>query len=92
MSAINVDVAWSMVPSNVESSSAFDTNGLQDVDTRADVAFDMFLDPDPHNSTSTTAPLYEVMVWIGKIGEVLPIGFENATATLPSCKMGNTLL
>lgn len=91
LSAINVDVAWSMVPSTSISTS-FDTKGLGNLRTKANVAFDMFLDPSQANATSTTAPAYEVMIWLGSVGAVYPIGYDLRTASQPSMKMGNTLL
>lgn len=94
LAAINVKVDWNMHPSVLTTSSSFEASALAGVDAIANVAFDMFLDPDPSKAKSTSSPTYEVMVWLGTIGTIYPIGAYNATATAtrPTVTMGSTQL
>jgi xyloglucan-specific endo-beta-1,4-glucanase len=54
-----------------------DDKRLTDANLTANVALDMFLDPDLAKSSSTTAPSFEIMVWFGAFGNVKPIGFSD---------------
>lgn len=93
ISSLDVDVEWAMHPSVLTTSSAFEASALQGVDAIADVAFDLFIDPIQKNSNSTTTPSYEIMFWLGTIGNVLPIGADfNSALARPTCNVGNTTL
>lgn len=65
-----------------------DASGLKDVGAKANVAFDMFLDPDPENSESATDAAYEIMVWIGRVGSPLPLGYDSKNATCYTQQLG----
>lgn len=82
-----------MHPSQFTTLQDFDISALEDVDAIADVAFDLFLDPDTSKANSTTTPSFEIMFWLGTIGGVMPIG-ANTTSTQarPTCKLGETML
>lgn len=83
-----------MRPTLSKATSAFDTGGLAVIDTMANVAFDVFFDTEMEKAINTTAPSYEVMVWIGKYGPVLPIGATSTTdaSKLPKLKIGKETL
>lgn len=94
LAAIDVKVDWNMHPSVLTKSSSFEASALAGVDAVANVAFDMFLDPEPSKAKSTSSPSYEVMVWLGTVGAIYPIGSYNATTTVarPTVTMGGTQL
>ena len=74
--------------------SAFDKDGLAVVNAKTNVAFDVFFDTKIENAVNTTAPSYEVMVWIGQYGSILPIGATAAgdVSKLPKQKLGTEIL
>ncbi|KAH6718717.1 concanavalin A-like lectin/glucanase domain-containing protein, partial [Leptodontidium sp. MPI-SDFR-AT-0119] len=91
LTSLVAHVDWHMGPSTMPTSSTFETTALEKLNATANVAFDMFLDPDPRNATSTVSPTFEVMVWLATIGPTYPIGYFNATSSArPRCKMGGT--
>ncbi|KAI1325132.1 endoglucanase [Xylariaceae sp. FL0255] len=49
-------------------------------DIRADVAYDMFTASDPNHDTSSGD--YEMMIWLGDLGGVDPIGSSTGTVTV----------
>lgn len=49
----------------------------------------MFMDPDEANSTSATAALFEMMIWIGQIGQPQPLGFDSKNATCYTQQLGS---
>jgi xyloglucan-specific endo-beta-1,4-glucanase len=79
-----------MKPESSTSTQGLDTNGLSIVNAKTNVAIDVFLDTDIERAVNTTAPRYEIMVWIGKFGSLLPIGAtENENLNnLPKQKIG----
>lgn len=82
--------AGTITKARVQSSTdAVDTNGLNDVGAVANVAFDMFLDPDATNSTDATAAMYEMMIWIGKVGDPYPLGYDEKNATCYTQQLGS---
>ena len=79
-----------MKPELSTSSQGIDTSGLSRVDAKANVAVDVFFDTDIGRAINTTAPRFELMVWLGNVGSILPIGAtgnENTTQ-LPKYKLG----
>lgn len=66
-----------------------DANGLTDVEAKANVAFDMFLDPDEDKANSATAAMYEIMIWIGQVGDPYPLGFDSENATCYTQQLGS---
>jgi xyloglucan-specific endo-beta-1,4-glucanase len=83
-----------MKPASSRSSSALDIAGLETLNTKSNVAFDVFFDTDIKKAVNTTAPSYEIMVWIGKFGSILPIGATGNvdSSTLPKQKLGKETL
>lgn len=73
---------------------AFDKNGLAVANAVSNVAFDVFFDTEMKKAVNTTAPRYEVMVWIGQYGNILPIGATNSgdVLKLPKQKIGRNIL
>jgi xyloglucan-specific endo-beta-1,4-glucanase len=94
LSSIDVKVSWSMRPETSTSSSRMDMNGLAAANAMTNVAIDVFFDTDVERAVNTTAPRYEVMVWIGQFGTILPIGATNVTdiKKLPKQKIGKETL
>lgn len=95
LSSIDVKVSWSMKRTdNIESASTFDKSGLADVNAKTNVAFDVFFDTQLEKAVNTTAPSYEVMIWIGSYGSILPIGAKNSgdVKKLPKQKIGRETL
>jgi len=78
LSSLTFDVSWSMAPSD---SSEGELSAIGPAS--ADVVLDMFLDPNPALSSSTTSPEFEVMVWMGQYGFANPIGSNGSTSTAP---------
>lgn len=90
LSSLDIKVSWSMKPELSKSSQGIDTSGLSRVDAKANVAVDVFFDTDIGRAINTTAPRFELMVWLGNVGSILPIGAtgnENTTQ-LPKYKLG----
>jgi xyloglucan-specific endo-beta-1,4-glucanase len=85
LTKLAVGVDWTMAPSDGSSS-------LSSIQASADVVIDMFLDPSWVTAmSSTTKPLYEVMVWMGQYGYANAIG-ANLTKTPPTYKLNGTTL
>lgn len=78
LSSLTVDLLWSYGFSTFTTSSS-DVNSLANAGLKASVAADLFFDLDPENSTSTTIPKYELMVWLGRLEELsqLAIGLAS---------------
>lgn len=94
LAAIDVKVSWSMKPTTSVSAMPFDKDGLAVVGAKANVAFDVFFDTEVERAVNTTAPRYEVMVWIGQYGSILPIGGwgSEGAGKLPTQKIGKNTL
>lgn len=94
LASIDVKVSWSMKPALSRSVSAFDHHGLGIVNAKTNVAFDVFFDTKIEKAVNTTAPRYEVMVWIGQYGSILPIGASSKddVLKLPKQKIGKETL
>jgi xyloglucan-specific endo-beta-1,4-glucanase len=76
LASLAIDVSWSYEGgSSATGNNDFDS--LRDLGAKANVAVDMFFDSDSSNAVTTTKSAYEVMVWLGSFGEVVPIGFTN---------------
>ncbi|KAI7777524.1 hypothetical protein LA080_003418 [Diaporthe eres] len=95
VSALRLAASWAYTPGTVAKADeagrleAFDANGLNDVGTKANIAFDIFMDPDRDNATSATAAKYEMMVWIGQVGKPQPLGFNSENATCYTQQLGS---
>ena len=69
-----------MYPSEGGNKDILDIDGLNAIGAKADVTLDFFLDPDIAQSTNTTRPKYEIMVWFSAQGGANPIGFAKGIA------------
>jgi hypothetical protein len=58
----------------------------------ADVALDMFLDPNPQHANATKLPQYELMIWFNAVPGVAPIGWSRSPADHHSYTLDNTTL
>lgn len=69
------------------SSSEWDENksSLDALGTKANAAFDMFLDTDSTKSTDSVLAGIELMIWIGSVGDPWPL----KTKTLGTQKLGD---
>ncbi|KAF4333493.1 murein transglycosylase [Fusarium beomiforme] len=63
--------------SNMQSAAAWSYSGTN---VRADVAYDLFTSSNPNHSTSSGD--YELMIWLGRYGNVQPIGSKQTTVTI----------
>ena len=79
----SLDAAWSVYPSS-DYASTTDATALAALDTKADVALDMFLDLDPARASNASAANVEVMVWQAVWGGVWPIGYYAPNDDAPS--------
>lgn len=95
LTSVRLAAEWGMTVGTItkarvaSSAKKVDTSGLNDVGAVANVAFDMFLDVDQTNSTSATAAKYEVMIWIGKVGDPYPLGYDEGNATCYTQQLGS---
>ncbi|CVL00351.1 uncharacterized protein FMAN_09830 [Fusarium mangiferae] len=85
--------SWMMIAGSLEtetlkfSSSEWDENksSLVALGTKANAAFDMFLDTDSTKSTDSVLAGIELMIWIGSVGNPWPL----KTKTLGTQKLGD---
>lgn len=95
LSGLRLAAAWAMSAGTISAARSpsarvgLDASGLSDVGAKANVAFDMFLDPDGDSSRSATDAMYEVMVWIGQVGGPYPLGFDSENATCYTQQLGS---
>lgn len=95
ISALRLAASWTYTPGTVAKADeagrldVFDANGLNDVGTKANIAFDIFMDPDKGNATDATAAKYEMMIWIGQVGKPQPLGFDSENATCYTQQLGS---
>lgn len=95
LTSLRLAAEWAMSAGTIRkarlqsSATGVDTSGLNDLGAVANVAFDMFLDPDATNSTSAIAAQYEMMVWIGKVGDPYPLGYDEKNATCYTQQLGS---
>jgi xyloglucan-specific endo-beta-1,4-glucanase len=59
---------------------------------KANVALDLFLDPNPQRANVTTLPLYELMIWFSALPGVAPIGWSQSDLHKRSYILDNTTL
>lgn len=95
ISALRLAASWSYSPGTISTADeagrlhGLDASGLNDVGAKANIAFDMFMDPDPDKATSATAAKYEMMIWIGRVGTPRPLGFDSDNATCYNQQLGS---
>jgi hypothetical protein len=95
ISSLRLAAEWAYSPGSISTATdpsrrvGLDTSGLNDVGTIANIAFDMFMDPDTDNATSATAAKFEMMIWIGQIGQPQPLGFSSKNATCYTQQVGS---
>jgi hypothetical protein len=94
ISALRLAASWAYSPGTAATAAGvgrldvFDATGLDDVGTKANIAFDMFMDSDDKKSQSATAAKYEMMIWIGQVGQPEPIGSKSENATCYTQQLG----
>lgn len=77
--------------STAQSSSAHngvDQDGLDNIEAKANVAFDLFLDEDEEKSKSATDASNEIMIWIARVGQPYPLGFDSENAACYTQQLG----
>ena len=80
LSSLDVDLEWSYKKA--------DSGKLADGALTANVAMDLFLDPDPSKAKSGGEASFEVMVWVGDFGQH-PIGFSGGVQAERKLHSGN---
>ncbi len=85
-----MDAKWSLAPGS-EPQDETDVDALARVNAVANVALDLFVDPDPEAATSTTRPKYEIMVWFGNYGGKGPLGYVTH-GDVPTLEVGGSKL
>lgn len=95
ISALRLAAEWAYSPGSISTANdpsrrvGLDASGLSDVEAVANIAFDMFMDTDEANSTSATAATFEMMIWIGQIGQPQPLGYNSENATCYTQQLGS---
>jgi len=90
ISSILLDVSWTYA-SGDDAVTEVDSNSLLASNLNANVAVDMFLDPDQSNSMDPSSASHEVMVWLGQYGLATePLGQNTGVVTTQSVN-GTTL-
>jgi len=82
LNSLTLDVQWSYAPGDVQvAPAAVSQADLDGVTLNANVALDMFFDPDQKTSLDSSKAAIEVMVWLGRYGTATdPIGYNNPPA------------
>ena len=91
LGALNVDVDWTLVEGTYNEGKK-GTKALKETGVVANVAFDFFLDPNPIKANSTTEPAYEIMIWIGRVGDIHPIGYSSSSSPVAIQRLGGAEL
>lgn len=82
MTAINLDLRWTYGVGNTPAPSTSQT-ALAASSLNANVAIDMFFDPDSTTAQNSGVAKFEVMVWFAQIGPATqPIGTPVTTRSL----------
>lgn len=63
------------IPGGDDVYTSFGVEALGKANVAANVAIDMFLDPVATQSLDPNTHKYEIMVWMGIVGEAYPIGY-----------------
>ncbi|KAF1809566.1 concanavalin A-like lectin/glucanase, partial [Eremomyces bilateralis CBS 781.70] len=80
ISGLKLSGNWSFVAGDVAAlDSSFDAAGLVANSVTANVAIDMFVDADPAKSQNETLAKYEILIWLGTIGQPYPLGWNEPT-------------
>jgi hypothetical protein len=96
LSSLQIGANWTMNPSDDLSPSydqgswAPDDNSEDTIE--ANVALDLFLDPDRQRANVTKLPMYEIMVWFTAGPGVEPIGWSKSVPDGHSYTLNNTKL
>lgn len=95
ISALRLTALWAMSAGTISTAQGplarigVDSSGLSNVATKANVAFDLFLDHDGEKSTSALDAGYEIMVWIGRVGQPYPLGYDSNNAVCYTQQLGS---
>lgn len=68
---------------------SFDWSGLADQDVSANAAFDIFADRDPDISQEETKAETEIMVWLAKVGNAQPLGYNGSESYHAKLRIGD---
>ncbi|KAK4183599.1 family 12 putative glycoside hydrolase [Podospora australis] len=81
ITALHLSAQWSMGPgSDPIPVPSVNTEGLESLDVRANVAFDLFADRNAANAETETKAETEIMIWLGTFGSPQPLGFNDNTS------------
>lgn len=90
--SLTISTSWGMTLESDEDYGGFNVANLASAEVAANVAIDMFLDPNPTAAQNPDSHMYEIMVWFGQIGEAYPIGFYDSDGYQYSQMMGGVNL
>ncbi|KAH6624150.1 concanavalin A-like lectin/glucanase domain-containing protein [Chaetomium sp. MPI-SDFR-AT-0129] len=90
VSAFVLSAQWAMAPgSTPHSVPGFDWSGLADQDVSANAAFDLFADRDPDISQEETKAETEIMVWLARVGNAQPLGYNGSESYHARLRIGD---
>lgn len=79
--SVNIDMRWTYGVGD-EPTATTDTTDLSQDSLNANVAIDMFLDPEKENAGNSTLAKYEIMIWFAYFGSATqPIGLKQGSVT-----------
>ena len=79
ISSLSVSAQWAMGAGSKDVGN-LDKEGLARLQATANVAYDIWADPDPTKAASDTTASIEIMIWLGSFGAAQPLGFSNKTS------------
>jgi hypothetical protein len=96
LSSLQLRADWTMNPTDdLYSSNHLATwtpdNNYED-NIEANVALDLFLDPNPQRANVPKLPMYELMIWFNAVPGVAPIGWSKSMADGHSYTLDNIAL
>lgn len=90
ISALRLAAVWAMTGGNTPLDRVgMDDDSVGSAKAKCNVAFDLFLDLDPDNASSAVNADYEIMVWIGRVGDPYPLGYSSKNATCYTQQLGS---
>lgn len=89
ISALRLAATWAMTAGNEPPERLGMAADIASVAAKCNVAFDLFLDRDPDKASSAINAGYEIMVWIGRVGQPFPLGWDSQNATCYTQQLGS---
>lgn len=89
ISSLRLAAMWAMTAGNSPSKGTGIDDSIGSAKAKCNVAFDLFLDRDPDNASSAINASYEIMVWIGRVGDPYPLGYSSQNASCYTQQLGS---